>query len=245
MAPTDRLTLPAALAELRQRRTHEIVVTAMGAAREWMALGPSHPLDFVFVPSSMGQATSLGLGLALARPERKVIVCNGDGSTLMNLGSLVTITAAAPSNLVLIVFDNGAYEVTGAQPTLSAADLRRDRQPLDYAAIAGACGFSAIFTCDALAAWSNELPAILAAEGPTFVALPVPPVPGGVGPRSPGPAPARAAAFMEALREDAAKRRIPPSTCRPCPATLQPSRLTDFDGLPRPTFAAPRFDHAG
>ena len=54
------------------------------------------PLDVVFVPSAMGHATSLGLGLALAQPNRRVIVCNGDGSMLMNLGSLVSISGARP-----------------------------------------------------------------------------------------------------------------------------------------------------
>ena len=69
-------------------------MTTMAAAREWQKL-QKQPLDFVLVPSSMGQATALGLGIALAQPEQKVIVCNGDGSMLMNLGSLVTITACS------------------------------------------------------------------------------------------------------------------------------------------------------
>ena len=90
------------------RRENEVVITAMGTAREWMELG-AQPLDWIFVPSSMGQATALGLGLALAQPQRKVIVCNGDGSTLLNLGSLVTITAQAPPNLdrLYILFGHG------------------------------------------------------------------------------------------------------------------------------------------
>ena len=111
--PSNRMPLIECLDVLRQaRRDDEVVITAMGTAREWMKLG-SHPLDFVFVPSSMGQASSLGLGMALARPEQNFIVCNGDGSTLMNLGSLVTITAEAPENLTLLLFDNRVYEVTG------------------------------------------------------------------------------------------------------------------------------------
>ena len=67
----------------------------MGSAREWMALGPSHALDFILVPSAWGTATSIGLGLALAQPDRRVIVCSGDGSLLMNLGSLASIVAAS------------------------------------------------------------------------------------------------------------------------------------------------------
>ncbi len=78
------IDLIAALTALHENRSEEIVVTAMGTAREWMTLEP-HPLDFVLVPSSMGQAPSFGLGLALAQPDRQVVVCNGDGSMLMNL----------------------------------------------------------------------------------------------------------------------------------------------------------------
>ena len=62
----------------------------------------------------------------MAQPERRVIVCNGDGSMLMNLGSLVTIAAQAPRNLVVIVLDNGVYEVTGAQP-VPGQDLAQRR----------------------------------------------------------------------------------------------------------------------
>ncbi|HUE15901.1 MAG TPA: thiamine pyrophosphate-dependent enzyme, partial [Planctomycetaceae bacterium] len=121
---SKRMSLVDCLAVLHAARREEIVITTMGAAREWQKLG-KHPLDFVLVPSSMGQATSLGLGMALARPDRKVVVCNGDGSMLMNLGSLVTITAQGPPNLTVILFDNGVYEVTGVQPTLAAPTLRR------------------------------------------------------------------------------------------------------------------------
>ena len=100
----------------------------MSPARDWMTL-PQQPLDVVFVPSAMGHATSIGLGLALAQPDRRVIVCNGDGSMLMNLGSLVSIAGAGATNLVVLVFDNGVYEVTGSQPTPGSrpGGLRRDR----------------------------------------------------------------------------------------------------------------------
>ena len=88
----------------------------MATARDWMTM-PQQPLDIVFVPSAMSHATSLGLGIALAQPERRVIVCNGDGSMLMNLGSLVSIAGSGAANWSVVMFDNGVYEVTGAQPT--------------------------------------------------------------------------------------------------------------------------------
>ena len=73
----------------------------------------------------MGLASSIGLGLALARPDLRVFVVDGDGSLLMNLGSLATIGWTRPPNLVLIVWDNGEYGTTGGQDTATAhgADL--------------------------------------------------------------------------------------------------------------------------
>ena len=73
----------------------------------------------------MGLASSIGLGLALARPDRRVIVCDGEGALLMNLGSLATIAVMGPPNLTVIVWDNGEYATTGGQPSATAygADL--------------------------------------------------------------------------------------------------------------------------
>jgi thiamine pyrophosphate-dependent acetolactate synthase large subunit-like protein len=195
------VNLRAALEVLQQTRTPEdVVITTMGAAREWMALGPTNPMDLVFVPSAMGQATSVGLGLALARPDHRIIVVNGDGSMLMNLGSLVTITAEQPSNLVLIVCDNGVYEVTGAQPTPASPSGRLRGDRLDFLALARAAGFSSLFRCSTLPEWRERVHSALdRAGGPTFVLLDVDPVAGARGPRSPGPAPARARQFMAAV----------------------------------------------
>jgi thiamine pyrophosphate-dependent acetolactate synthase large subunit-like protein len=191
-----------ALHVLREHRAAgDVVVTSMGSAREWMAMGPPDPLDFVFVPSSMGEAPSLGLGLALAQPGRRVFACNGDGSTLMNLGALATISAEAPRNFVLLVFDNGVYEVTGAQPTPGSALGRRDRRGVDFAQIARACGWPSVFHYSELAEWRNAARAAIGSPGPVFIALDVAPVPGAVGPKSPGPTIERARKFSEALRQ--------------------------------------------
>lgn len=176
-----------------ERRATDVVITSMGSAREWLAMGPLDPLDFVFVPSSMGEAPSLGLGIALAQPARRVIACNGDGSMLMNLGALVTIGAEAPGNLVVIVFDNGVYEVTGAQPTPGAR--------VDFAMVARGCGIAEVHRFSELRAWRAGAKAALDAPGPVCIILDVAPVPGAAGPRSPGPTLARAAAFAAALTE--------------------------------------------
>jgi len=170
----------------------DIVITTMATSRDWMTLR-KHPLDVVFVPSAMGHATSIGLGLALAQPDRRVIVCNGDGSMLMNLGSLVSIAGAAPTNLVVLLFDNGVYEVTGAQPTPAS-------NAVDFATIARGAGFPSVFSFDEMSAWRENVEAILAAAGPTFVWLRVAATPEVPGPRSPGPAGERARLFAEALR---------------------------------------------
>lgn len=158
-----------------------------------------HPLDFVFVPSCMSHATSVGLGIALAQPKRRVIVCNGDGSMLMNLGSLVTITTAAPDNLAVIVFDNGVYEVTGSQPTPGAAAVRPDSRELDWGAIAQSCGFGSVFRYSTAREWSANAAKALAAPGPVFIALDIAVARDRPAPKSPGPAAARALAFKTAL----------------------------------------------
>lgn len=192
------LTLPEAVRILHAARTDQIVVTTMGNAREWSVLEP-HPLDWMYVPSSMGQATALGLGLALAQPDRRVVVCQGDGCQLMNLGSLITITAAAPKNYTLILFDNGVYEVTGQQKLLSTEEMRKNGDRIDWKAVMTASGFDDVGVYDSPMAWERDVASWLEREGPACVVLRVPPIAGAVGPKSPGPAKERAKAFREAL----------------------------------------------
>jgi phosphonopyruvate decarboxylase len=173
------------------RDPRDVVITTMSPARDWMTLTPQSPLDIVFVPSAMGHATSLGLGLALAQPDRRVIVCNGDGSMLMNLGSLVTIVGAGATNLIVLVFQNGVYEVTGAQPMPAEAD---------FAMIARGAGFASVFEFSNNEEWTSSIDAVLGAAGPVFVVLRVAPDDGIPGPKSPGPASERAGRLREALR---------------------------------------------
>ena len=180
-----------ALTAIRKVRTDtDVVVTTMSAAKVWMDQGPLHPLDFVFVPSCMGHASSHALGIALAQPKRRVIVCNGDGSMLMSLGSLVTIAGEAPENLVMIIMDNGVYEVTGGQPMPSRPD---------FAGLAKASGISNVFRFETSADWSAAASKVLNAKGPTVVVLATEPKPDRPAPKSPGPAAARALEFRRAL----------------------------------------------
>ena len=201
------MRLVSALETLRRaRRDDEVVITTMGSAREWMKLGPSHSLDIVLVPSAMGHGTSIGLGVALARPDVRVIVCSGDGSLLMNLGSLASIVAARASNLAVIVFDNGVYEVTGQQPTAASSQARGGGPAVDFTAVARACGFDAMYRFADDASWAQRAREVLDSRGPTFIALDVAPVAGGVAPHSPGPTVARASAFRAALASLGADR---------------------------------------
>jgi len=192
-ARATRMSAKDALAAVHATRgPRDIVITTMTPARDWMLL-PQHPLDLVLVPSAMGSAPSMGLGLALAQPNRRVIVCNGDGSMLMNLGSLVSIVNAHATNLVVIVFVNGTYEVTGSQPVPGAGVV-------DYAALARAAGLESVHAYASIDDWRSDVRKVLETTGPTFVALAVEPVHGQPGPKSPGPARERARRFMQALR---------------------------------------------
>jgi len=188
---TSRMSAKEALVAIHAtRKEGDVVITTMTPARDWMTL-PQSALDLVLVPSAMGHATSIGLGLALAQPERRVIVCNGDGSMLMNLGSLVSIAAAGATNVVVVVFDNGVYEVTGAQPLPSPG--------VDFAAIARGSGFASVFDYSDDDRWRNDIESILNAPGPVLAVLHVEPVVGVPGPRSPGPAADRARRLRDAL----------------------------------------------
>src|SRR6202048_2171828 len=91
----------------------------------------------------MGMASSIALGLALARPDLRVIVLDGDGSILMNLGSLATERTSGVTNLVHIIWDNGGYEITGGQPAGSPFGI-------DLEAIARGCGFRRTASVDDL-----------------------------------------------------------------------------------------------
>jgi thiamine pyrophosphate-dependent acetolactate synthase large subunit-like protein len=153
-----------ALAVLAAQRGSRIVITTMSAGGVWPQLSDT-PLDFTYIPSAMGQGPSLGLGLALAQPKRGVIVINGDGCTLMNLGCLVTI-AAHPAELFLVIFDNNHYEVTGGQPTAGSGHT-------DFAGLARAAGIARIYTFDKIDDWKSGAAAALAGPGPVVIWLKV------------------------------------------------------------------------
>jgi thiamine pyrophosphate-dependent acetolactate synthase large subunit-like protein len=158
------MTHQEALEILAEHRGQRVVISTMGSIGIWPKLSNT-PLDFFYMPSAMSQGPDLGLGLAIAQPERGVIVINGDGSMLMNLGSLVTL-AHQPANVFLIIIDNGIYEVTGGQPTAGAGAT-------DFAGLARAAGIQRVYAFDAKDAWHQGAGQALANPGPVVIWLKV------------------------------------------------------------------------
>lgn len=165
----------AALEVVHQHRGKRVVISTMGAVAIWPTLSDT-PLDFAYIPSSMGQGPPLAMGLALAQPDRGVIVLCGDGSLLMNLGCLVTM-AQHPANVWVILLDNGQYEVTGGQPVAGAGQT-------DFAQLARAAGWGRVYMFDELGDWQKSAPEVLTGSGPVFVWLKLVPQ---FGQRTPAP----------------------------------------------------------
>jgi len=121
------------VASLLTERKDLLVVSGLGSSTYDVAASGDHPLNF-YLWGAMGSAAMIGLGLALAQPDRPVVVITGDGEALMGIGSLATIGVKQPNNLSVIVLDNAHYGETGMQPSHTKAGV-------DLVAIAKACGF--------------------------------------------------------------------------------------------------------
>ena len=150
-----------ALQAIYPRLEHRIVVTIMGAcAVELQSLG--HRPHFFYLQHAMGLASSMGLGIALAKPDRQVIVFDGDGSILMNLGGLTTLARYRPRNLVHVVFDNESLLSVGGFPTATATGS-------DLAAIARAAGVPRTETVSTLDAFTRAFDDALGAGDLTTI----------------------------------------------------------------------------
>jgi sulfopyruvate decarboxylase subunit beta len=150
-AAPDAMTRLDALGAVYPHLGDVVVVTIMGAvAAELQSIGPRE--NFFYLQHAMGLASSMGLGLALSLPARKVVVFDGDGSLLMNLGGLTTLARYQPGNLVHVVFDNESLLSVGGFPTATSTGS-------DLAAIASAAGVPkamTVRTVDAFAAAFHE-----------------------------------------------------------------------------------------
>lgn len=164
----ERMELFRALAA---RRTDEIVVTTMTATLQWPLVSKSD-LDFDFLAFGMGHTADFGLGLALARPERKTIVWKGDGGLLMSLGSLVTLARYAPGNLIVFLLENRSYEMVGGQALPPRADFVELARASGFQG-GGATGAGKVARVDSLEGFQDALPRMLAEQGPHFIVLPV------------------------------------------------------------------------
>ncbi|MBC8270234.1 MAG: aldehyde dehydrogenase [Rhodospirillaceae bacterium] len=142
-----------------------LVIAGLGSTAWDITSAGDRDLNFPLW-GAMGGAISMGLGLALAQPQRRVLVITGDGETLMGMGSLASVALQGPQNLSICTFDNERYGETGMQMTHTSAKT-------DLAAVAAACGIAVtgeVRTEDALEA---ALPIILEAAGPVYHAIKV------------------------------------------------------------------------
>jgi thiamine pyrophosphate-dependent acetolactate synthase large subunit-like protein len=145
-------------------RGDAIVISGRGG-KHWMQISDT-ALDLPLGDPAMGGHSGFGLGLALAQPGKRVVLFDSEGDILMSLGQLATIAEQAPANFYHFILDNEVYATTGGQPVPGA-------KTVDYAAMARACGYPRAFGFSELEDFKRELPAILGAPGPVFVALKV------------------------------------------------------------------------
>ena len=150
---------------LARHITDEAVVATYSSAVDWVGVAP-RVLNYTSI-GAMGLDSSHGLGLALGRPDRRVIVLQGDGSLLMNLGSLVTIAAVAPKNFIHLVAQNETYEANGSHPI--------PLPKVDLAGLARAAGYAAVYDFADLDIFAQQVGHVLEQDGPVFATLHVEP----------------------------------------------------------------------
>ena len=163
--PAITLSRRAVVARLLADRGDGLLVTGLGSPSWDAAAAGDHPRNF-YLWGAMGGAAMTGLGLALAQPDRRVLVLTGDGEMLMGLGALATIAVAAPRNLAVCVLDNERYGETGMQESHTAAGV-------DLPAMAAAAGWP-----ETASAWTEDdiealAPVLHGTPGPVFATVKV------------------------------------------------------------------------
>ena len=146
--------------------TRDLIVAVYQSCFDWLCICP-RDLNYVST-GAMGQASSHALGLAIGNPDRRIIVLDGDGSLLMNLGSLVTVASVSPKMFLHIVFENGVYEVNGGHPIPGAGEV-------NFAGIALASGYQNAVCFSKLHEFKYALPGLLKENGPVMAVLKVVP----------------------------------------------------------------------
>ena len=140
----------------------EAVIGGIGNTHFDLWASGQRPQNF-YMLGSMGLAVPIAFGVALSQPQRRVLALEGDGSLLMQLGSLGTVAKYGPKNLAIIVFDNGIYQITGAQPTLTSSST-------DLVAIAKGAGIAQSVWAADEAHYEELVDAALKKDGPWFIA---------------------------------------------------------------------------
>jgi len=157
-------TFPLRRREVARALLHDrgsmLVVGGLGSSAWDITAAGDDPLNFPLW-GAMGGAAAVGLGMALAQPERRVLVLTGDGEMLMGIGTLATIALQKPKNLAVVVLDNERYGETGMQKTHTAFGV-------DLPGIAAAAGFAVTGLVADQGELETALPVILEADGPVF-----------------------------------------------------------------------------
>lgn len=149
------------VARLLADRGELLVITGLGTSTFDVNACGDHPLNF-YIWSGMGCTAMVGLGLALARPDRRVAVITGDGDLLMGMGSLATIGVKQPGNLSIVVLDNAHYAATGMQATATAAGI-------DLAGTAVSCRFRQVVSISQIDETADVRKMLHSGQGPIFI----------------------------------------------------------------------------
>jgi thiamine pyrophosphate-dependent acetolactate synthase large subunit-like protein len=144
-------------------KANEAVIGGIGNTNFDLWASGQRPENF-YMLGSMGLAIPIALGVAIAQPERRVVALEGDGSLLMQLGSLGTVATRAPKNLLMVVWDNGIYQITGSQKTLTSSTV-------DLVAIARGAGIRQSAWAADEAHFDALVESGLASQEPTFIAV--------------------------------------------------------------------------
>ena len=144
-----------------QLHKDEAVIGGIGHTN-WDLWASGQRLQNFYMLCSMGLAAPIALGVAIAQPHRRVFALEGDGSILMELGALGTIAALSPKNLTVVIFDNGVYQITGSQPTLTS-------HCTDLVAIAKGCGLTDSYWAKDESHFDQLIQASLASTVPMFI----------------------------------------------------------------------------
>jgi len=147
---------------LEQIESDDQIISANGfISRDLFSISDTRPTFYMI--GSMGLASSIGLGIALKDPEKRIFVFDGDGNILMNLGSLTTIGSLKPKNLIHVIFDNSVHESTGSQPT--------NTNFVSVEKIAKACNYNHAFTVKTKNNFEKVLRKIKKLKGPIMIVV--------------------------------------------------------------------------